>query len=489
MVRRSALVSLRERESRKTWPLLLSILATEQENQNLRETAIKSLGDFAGTPAVEHLLLQLAESETVSRFGREAATNALKKLRSQRPSSVEPEVTVEQRDVFLCHASEDKHLIIDPLAEHLSRNGITYWLDEEQIAWGDSVCEQVNAGLTNSTFVIAVVSPHFLVKSWPQRELNALINMEAKTGLVRILVLLTGGPSHLHAVFERFPLLNDKLYLEWKDNPQAVVSALARRLGKDTVPLPPVKVDVLHDEHVGEWVDSLEPTSRAFSALQRLRVVHDTCRDSIHRDAEVDSGPSDSTCQQFSTAICEIQGLLTVEIPFPSDLPPSFRSAQDLSRRILSFLKTQVVELQSDAKQLKIYKWNWIDGSNGRPVTNLELTQSSRMDLGLVDSAYFGGGYRWSTEPVPEGSVLIIVLQASHGAQDNELYEAFFTNYNPSTLLAVGVNVQELDGLDRAMWQVEIDCKSNDLSQIRASVEWVLTSHTDEVRRVQAIMS
>jgi hypothetical protein len=81
-IRRSALVALRKLQSTKVWPILINILATEVDNENLRETAIKCLGEI-GDRATEKILLGLSESESLSRFGKQAAKNALALLRSK----------------------------------------------------------------------------------------------------------------------------------------------------------------------------------------------------------------------------------------------------------------------------------------------------------------------------------------------------------------------------------------------------------------------
>ena len=43
----------------------------------------------------------------------------------------------ELKDVFICHASEDKSEIIKPLATAFKREDISYWYDETEIEWGD----------------------------------------------------------------------------------------------------------------------------------------------------------------------------------------------------------------------------------------------------------------------------------------------------------------------------------------------------------------
>lgn len=53
----------------------------------------------------------------------------------------------KHRDIFLCHASEDKLKVVKPLVAALNEAGISYWYDEAEIKWGDSVIQKVNEGL------------------------------------------------------------------------------------------------------------------------------------------------------------------------------------------------------------------------------------------------------------------------------------------------------------------------------------------------------
>jgi hypothetical protein len=119
----------------------------------------------------------------------------------------------ESKDVFICHASEDKSDIIKPLVAAFKREAISYWYDEAEIKWGDSIVEKVNEGLRISRYVIVVISKYFLLKRWPQRELNSVLNVESSTGKVRVLPLIVGTDKVKRDIFQKYPLLNDKFYL------------------------------------------------------------------------------------------------------------------------------------------------------------------------------------------------------------------------------------------------------------------------------------
>ena len=138
----------------------------------------------------------------------------------------------ELKDVFICHASEDKPEIIKPLVEAFKREGISFWYDEAEIKWGDSIIEKVNEGLRVSRYVIVVVSKYFLSKNWPKRELNSALSIEASTGKVRVLPLVAGTEEARSSIFQKYPILNDKFYLTWENDSQKIIDALKVRLGR-----------------------------------------------------------------------------------------------------------------------------------------------------------------------------------------------------------------------------------------------------------------
>jgi hypothetical protein len=81
-------------------------------------------------------------------------------------------------DLFISHASEDKEDVAMPLAEVLQRAGLRVWIDRQQIELGDSIRERIDNGLAESRFGVVILSPAFLQKIWPQRELGALMSIE-----------------------------------------------------------------------------------------------------------------------------------------------------------------------------------------------------------------------------------------------------------------------------------------------------------------------
>ena len=46
---------------------------------------------------------------------------------------------IQRKDVFICHASEDKRSVIHPLVEAFKKAKISCWVDEAEINWGDVI--------------------------------------------------------------------------------------------------------------------------------------------------------------------------------------------------------------------------------------------------------------------------------------------------------------------------------------------------------------
>lgn len=118
-------------------------------------------------------------------------------------------------DVFICHASEDKATVATPLAQALQNDRIQVWIDAGQIRWGDGITQKINEGLSKSRFVILTLSESFLRKNWPQKEMNAVMAREIKSGVTCALPLLVGGAGVRDMIFKTYPLLVDKQYAEW----------------------------------------------------------------------------------------------------------------------------------------------------------------------------------------------------------------------------------------------------------------------------------
>lgn len=110
-----------------------------------------------------------------------------------------------------------------PIARKLEQAGISYWLDEAEIRWGDKISSRISEGLANSNFVIVFLTPAFLGRNWTETELSAALTRENDEGRTVVLPIVTGDP---HVLLARYPLLRDKKYLEWNGSPDFIVTEL-----------------------------------------------------------------------------------------------------------------------------------------------------------------------------------------------------------------------------------------------------------------------
>ncbi len=99
-----------------------------------------------------------------------------------------PEDGPTRPKVYLAHATEDKPMV-RPLAERLVANGIHVWLDEWDIAVGESLRQQMEAGLEGMTHFVVALTPAALKKPW--------VAMEIDAGIISKL----GGKSHFIPLF------------------------------------------------------------------------------------------------------------------------------------------------------------------------------------------------------------------------------------------------------------------------------------------------
>jgi len=105
--------------------------------------------------------------------------------------------------VFICHTSKDHDFVLK-LAEKLKSDGINVWIDDWEMNVGDSIVGKVNEGLSESDFLLAVISENSINSVWVQKELNStLMRQLSKNDIITLPVLLDFDPNNLP------PLLKD----------------------------------------------------------------------------------------------------------------------------------------------------------------------------------------------------------------------------------------------------------------------------------------
>lgn len=83
------------------------------------------------------------------------------------------------RDVFLCHAWDDRKGVAKELYDTLTNKGVAVWFSEKDVPLGSQLLREIDKGLANSRMGIVLVTPSFLKRikgeGIADKELSALL--------------------------------------------------------------------------------------------------------------------------------------------------------------------------------------------------------------------------------------------------------------------------------------------------------------------------
>jgi hypothetical protein len=138
-----------------------------------------------------------------------------------------------ERDLFICHAGEDKDAIARPLAERLRDAGRKVWYDEFEIRLGDGLRSKIDEGLNISRFGVVILSQAFLAKKpWTERELDGLTTREVTEGAVKVILPIWHEVGHAE-VAAYSPTLADRHAASTADGLDAVIAEIEAVLGPE----------------------------------------------------------------------------------------------------------------------------------------------------------------------------------------------------------------------------------------------------------------
>ncbi len=133
-------------------------------------------------------------------------------------------------DIFISHASEDKEAVARPLYLALTGAGLSVWFDEAELQLGDSLRRKIDDALSHCRYGVVILSPRFLEKEWPQRELDGLVARETLSGAKAILPIWFEIEASTLMTYS--PALADKLAARIEDGIPTVVAKILSALGK-----------------------------------------------------------------------------------------------------------------------------------------------------------------------------------------------------------------------------------------------------------------
>jgi len=125
------------------------------------------------------------------------------------------------RDVFLCHAWDDRQGAAKELHDLLESHGVTVWFSEKDVALGVPLLRAIDKGLANSRVGIVLVTPALLrrlpAEGIADKELSALLARERLVPIVH--------ETTFEALREVSPLLASRSGLSTAEESMADVAA------------------------------------------------------------------------------------------------------------------------------------------------------------------------------------------------------------------------------------------------------------------------
>ena len=92
-------------------------------------------------------------------------------------------------DVFLCHSGADTPLVLQ-LAADLKAAGVAYWVDAEQLQFGDPITRKIEEGLQASRYLVPCVGANLAKSGWTRAEYGAILNAELSGPSERMVIPL-----------------------------------------------------------------------------------------------------------------------------------------------------------------------------------------------------------------------------------------------------------------------------------------------------------
>lgn len=173
------------------------------------------------------------------------------------------------KKIFLSHSSEDKSKV-RKLAQDIRDAGIFVWLDETEIAVGESISERVQQGLAESDYVGLWITRHALASGWVQREWQMKFNEEASKNRITVLPLLADDIK----IDELPPFLRDKRFADFRTDYKHGLSELIKAVrGRPFSSEPERETERTVADYTSDLLEDLANARIAFPLHGWLRII------------------------------------------------------------------------------------------------------------------------------------------------------------------------------------------------------------------------
>ena len=139
----------------------------------------------------------------------------------------------DPRDVFLCHAWDDRGGAAKELHDLLESRGVSVWFSEKDVPLGTPLLREIDRGLAKSRVGIVLVTPALLRRL----EAEGIADKELSALLARDLLVPIVHDTTYEALRDVSPLLGSRSGLSTAEEPMANVAAkLAELVAPSLVP-------------------------------------------------------------------------------------------------------------------------------------------------------------------------------------------------------------------------------------------------------------
>lgn len=126
--------------------------------------------------------------------------------------------------VFISYSTKDSEFVTQ-LSTELVKNRIHVWLDKWEMQPGDSLIDKIQSGLTESSFLLVVLSKNSVDSEWCKKEINSGLMRELKEKQVVIIPILLDDCD--------IPIfLKEKVYADFRSDFSDGFKTLMRPLSK-----------------------------------------------------------------------------------------------------------------------------------------------------------------------------------------------------------------------------------------------------------------
>lgn len=154
------------------------------DHQGYRTTSVRVSAELTKGAEPSANVPRIKSTEVYAGWGGPANNNVRDFIRAANASLSESAM-----GVFICHSHEDKRFA-RKLAIALAGSGFRIWIDEAEIRVGESLIEKIEAGITDATHLVAIMSNASVASRWCREELRMALARQIKGKDVTVLPVI-----------------------------------------------------------------------------------------------------------------------------------------------------------------------------------------------------------------------------------------------------------------------------------------------------------